>query len=295
MTGTRRTALRVVRPGPSTLVQDLGRAGYAAQGVGSAGAMDRRALTDANRLLGNTPGAAALEVLGGGLVLQVVSDTWMVRLGADAPVTVNGVLGRRALEVPRGIPTLLEAGDELSVGSPTRGLRLLLAFRGGVAVPPVLGSRSFDTLAGLGPAPLRAGDELATGDDGRGPVAAIDFWPFDPPGEVVTLSVVPGPRLDRFAADTWSRLLAGGWSVSTESDRTGIRLLGSPLERTHTAELPSEGMVAGALQVPPSGLPTILGPDHPVTGGYPVVAVVRERSLGALAHLAPGMRVRFGS
>lgn len=254
--------------------------------------MDRSAFAHANRLLGNDPSAAVLELLGGGAMLQFLRQTWFVVTGAEGPVLLDG---RR---VDRGIPGLAGPGSVLAIGAPDRGLRYTVAVRGGVDVPETLGSRSTDVLAGLGPEPVSAGTTLPIGVAVGAGVAAIDVFPLDPPvprdpGEAAELSIVPGPRLDRFASDAWSRLLAAEWTVSVAADRTGIRLDGPELERVVTDELPSEGMVAGALQVPPSGRPTILGPDHPVTGGYPVIAVVRRRSLDALAHLAPGRPLRF--
>lgn len=279
--------IEVLSPGSLTLVQDRGRPGLARLGVAPAGAMDRAALALGNRLVGNPPDSAGLEVLLGGLVLHFAEATWIAVTGAWGPVTVDDE------EVPAHTAVLAGANAVLRMGPATAGVRYYLAVRGGIAVPPVLGSRSRDTLAGLGPLPLGEGDRLTVGSPGH-PVPAVDLVPVDPPpvGEV-TLHVRPGPRVDWFAPAAWDALLRRTWIVSTRSDRTGIRLEGVPLTRRRHDELPSEGMIAGAIQVSPDGSPTILAVDHPITGGYPVIAVLTDESLDALGQLRPGQRIRF--
>jgi biotin-dependent carboxylase-like uncharacterized protein len=179
-------------------------------------------------------------------------------------------------------------------GAAEHGIRYNLAVRGGIDVPLVLGSRSRDTLAGLGPAPLADGDSLAIGEEPSTPIPPVDVVPVDPPpAGTVTLALRPGPRRDWFASGAWELLLNSEWQVSPRSDRSGVRLDGPVLERTDARELPSEGMVPGAIQVSPDGAPTVLAVDHPVTGGYPVIAVVTDDSLDALAQLRPGPGVRF--
>jgi biotin-dependent carboxylase-like uncharacterized protein len=172
------------------------------------------------------------------------------------------------------------------------GLRSYVAVRGGVDVPPVLGSRSSDRLSGLGPEPLAAGDALAVGDlAGEEPV--VDVAPVRPPSDRPVLRVLPGPRRDWLVAGAWTRLTSDAWTVSTDSDRVGLRLTGPQLARARDDELPSEGLVPGALQVPPDGAPVLFLADHPVTGGYPVLAVVVTADLPAAAQLRPGDEVRF--
>ncbi|KQQ05148.1 MULTISPECIES: biotin-dependent carboxyltransferase family protein [unclassified Rathayibacter] len=277
-------SLLVLDPGPLALVEDDGRAGRAALGVGRSGAMDRNARRTANRLLGNAEHAAVLELLGAGFAARFEADTWISLGGAAGVATLDG----RALD--RLLPALARAGSVLRLGPLPTGLRRTLAVRGGVEVPVVLGSRSRDTLSGLGPEPLRAGDVLPVGS-ARGPVLPVDWWPFDAPGAWITLDLHPGPRLERLPDGTWQRLLAAPWTVSGEADRVGVRLRGSPLPTGDSSELPSEGLVHGSVQLPPSGLPVVFGPDHPVTGGYPVVAVVDSASLDLLAQLVPGSPV----
>lgn len=281
-------SVRVLDAGLSTLIEDRGRAGFGAVGVGVSGAMDAGSLALANRLVGNGADAAGLEILGPGLRLRFEAATWFAVTGGRGGVLLDG----RAVDW--ALPRRAERGSELSFGPVERGLRRYLGLRGGIDGDPELGSLSTDVLSGLGPPPLTAGTVVAL----RTPCAAvpvIDWMPADPPGtsEPTRLAVHPGPRRDWFAPDAWQRLLEQSWTVSTQAGRTGIRLDGEPLPRQALGELASEGMLHGAIQVPPSGLPVIFGPDHPATGGYPVLAVVARRSLAALAHLVPGGQVRF--
>jgi biotin-dependent carboxylase-like uncharacterized protein len=272
--------LEVVRPGFMTTVQDLGRPGHAALGVGRSGAADRGSFRLANRLVGNDPGAAALEVTLGGLVLRASSVTTVAVTGAACPVSPGGM----------NAPITLWPGDELVLGTASAGLRCYVAVRGGIDVPPVLGSRSTDTLGKLGPPPLAAGMLLPVGPRPLGfpvvdlaPRAAL---PADP-----VLRVTPGPRRDWFAAP--DELLSTVYTVSPDSDRVGIRFTGPTLARARHDELPSEACVPGSVQVPPSGRPILFHADHPTTGGYPVIAVVEEEDLDLAAQLRPGQTVRF--
>jgi biotin-dependent carboxylase-like uncharacterized protein len=267
------------------LVQDAGRPGHAVIGVGRAGAADRASYDLGNRLLGNRPGCAAVEVVLGGLEVEARATCWVTVTGAPAPVDVDG----RA--EPTGAVLALRPGQRLRLGTPASGLRSYLAVRGGLAVRPVLGSRSRDTLAAIGPEPLAPGDRLPVGD---GIVAEIDVDAVPPRAydDRPVLRVVRGPR-DGWVADA-DRLVATRWTVAPDSDRVGIRLTGGRLElRDPDRQLPSEGAVRGAIQVPPSGEPVVFGPDHPVTGGYPVVGVVADEDTDRLAQLRPGETVGF--
>jgi len=282
------TRLTVIQAGPLTLVQDRGRLGLAHLGVGAAGAMDRGALNLANRLVGNDPDAAALEILLGGAELEADGPLWFAVTGARGTVTVGG----RAAEP--NTATLLPPGGRLELAFAERGIRYYLAVRGGIDLPPVLGSRSRDTLAELGPEPLRSGQVVPVGPEPTTPIPPVDVIPVDAPTDTtVHLELRPGPRRDWFVDAAWQALFETEWHVSPRSDRRGVRLDGPPLERTDLRELPSEGLVPGAIQVSPDGAPTILAVDHPVTGGYPVIAVVTDASLDALAQLRPGQPVRF--
>ena len=282
------TQLTVGQPGPQTLIQDRGRPGLAHLGVGAAGAMDREAHALGNRLVGNPASAAGLEILLGGAEFTVDTSVWIAVTGAWGSVAANGI------PVPPHTAVLLRAGEALVFGPAEHGIRYYLAVRGGIDVAPVLGSRSRDTLAQLGPPPLAQGDVVPVGTEPHTPVPAVDVVPVDAPsGDTAALEVRPGPRRDWFTEDVWAEFLDGGWQVSQRADRSGIRLDGPMLQRSSAGELPSEGMVPGAIQVSPDGAPTILAVDHPVTGGYPVIAVLTDESLDALAQLRPGQGIRF--
>lgn len=293
MTATRH--LRVVEPGPLVLVQDLGRPGLAHLGVSTSGAYDRAAHRLANRLVGNDDGAAALEVLLGGCRLALPAGTWFAVTGAWGPLELVHPNGDRQRVEPHTATIVTSTKAELVVGVANRGVRATVAIRGGIAVPAVLGSRSRDTLAALGPAPLRAGDAVPIGPDPSTAVPVADLVPVDPPPQAtVELGVRPGPRHDWFSDAAWRQLLDEPWVTSPRSDRTGVRLDGPALQRVADrvgVELASEGMLPGSIQISPDGVPTLLGPDHPVTGGYPVIAVVVDASLDRLAQVRPGQRV----
>ncbi|WP_232797000.1 5-oxoprolinase subunit C family protein [Blastococcus atacamensis] len=275
-------AVTVLAPGPSTTVQDEGRPGQASLGIGRSGACDRASYRLANRLVGNAPGAAALEVTFGGLALRAEHDLVVVTTGAPCP-------GSPA----HNAPELLPAGSELRLGAPTSGLRTYVAIRGGFLVPPVLGSRSTDVLSGLGPPPLSSGDVLPVGAPDAS-LPGVDVAPVaDPPAGELAVRVLPGPRLDWFADEAWTTLTGQPYTVTSESNRVGVRLDGLPLDRRRTDELPSEGMVRGALQIPPSGRPVLFLADHPVTGGYPVVGYVADDDVDRCAQLRPGQALRF--
>ena len=272
--------LTVQAPGPLTTVQDLGRPGRAAEGIGRSGACDRVSAALANRLVGNPPEAALLEVTAGGLAVRADVGVWVALSGA------------RCAGTPYAAPTWLPAGSTMRLGAPVSGLRSYLAVRGGIAVEPVLGSRSTDLLSGLGPTPLVAGDVLPVGRADRWP--GVDVAPVAEPsaGELV-VALRPGPRADWFADDVHRTLATTSWEVTGDSNRVGLRLAGPVLTRQRDGELASEGMVRGALQVPPSGQPVLFLADHPVTGGYPVVGYVADADVDRCAQLAPGQTVRL--
>ncbi|MFD3451114.1 biotin-dependent carboxyltransferase family protein [Streptomyces sp. NPDC058691] len=278
--------LDVVRAGALTTVQDLGRYGHAALGVARSGALDRPAHRLANRLAGNPAGAATLETTLTGVAVRAGRALTAVVTGAPAAVRVDG--RPAAWAEPVHVP----AGAVLDVGPAASGVRSYLAVDGGVAVPEVLGSRSADLLSGLGPAPLKDGDVLPLGEP-AGPPVHTDLPPWQgPPGELV-LPVLLGPRDDWFTPVALRTLTAGRYAVSPRSNRIALRMTGPALERAVERELPSEGMVVGAVQVPPDGRPVLFLADSPTTGGYPVIGVVPERHLAAAAQAAPGLPVRF--
>jgi biotin-dependent carboxylase-like uncharacterized protein len=278
--------IRVRRPGLLTTVQDLGRTGLAHLGVPTAGAADRRAFGLANRLVGNRPGAAALEITLAGPELELETGGWVALTGGRVAADLDG------RPVPMDVAVRVEAGQVLRVGSVSTGLRAYVAVRGGIDVPAVLGSRSTDTLAPVGPPRLREGTCLPLGDQADGD-PFLQVAPTPPVDPEPVLRTVRGPRHDVFTDDALRTLIGMPWTVTSESDRTGVRLDGPVLERRRKVELPSEGMVEGALQVPPDGHPILLLANHPTTGGYPVIAVVVGHDLPLAAQARPGTRLRF--
>ncbi|MGC5224333.1 5-oxoprolinase/urea amidolyase family protein [Micromonospora sp. DT81.3] len=279
---------RVLEPGLLATIQDLGRPGRASQGIARSGALDRAALKTANRLVGNPEGAAGVEVTLGGFRASADKPAWIAVAGAWGDIRIDG----RRIDPYVAHPW--PAGAELHIDWFVHGVRAYLAVRGGVDGPSVAGSRSTDVLARLGPPALRAGRSVGVRADAVDPVPPADVAPWGaPPDEEVVVELAPGPRADWFSASALASLYEAVWMVTDKADRVGVRLEGPPLERVGTGELPSEGMVPGAMQVPPSGSPTVLLADGPVTGGYPVIAVVADGSLDAFAQLRPGTRIRF--
>ncbi|WP_308797174.1 5-oxoprolinase subunit C family protein [Agromyces silvae] len=285
---TARRALVLEQAGALALIEDLGRPGLAHLGVAESGALDRGALRLGNRLVGNADGAAGLELVGGGVRAVFRGEQWFAVAGAWGPVHLDG---RR---IAPYTAARARDGAVLELGAPERGIRYLLAVRGGLDVPAVLGSRSRDTLAGLGPEPVTAGTELTIGAEPEASVPALDQEAaFPPPAGAATVELLAGPRADWVTDASLTTLFDREWRLSPNSDRIGARLEGVPLERRVGGELVSEPTVPGAMQLPPSGLPTILLADRPVTGGYPVIAVATRSSLDRIAQLRPGQGVRF--
>ncbi|MCP9959760.1 biotin-dependent carboxyltransferase family protein [Streptomyces sudanensis] len=280
-------ALTVVRAGALTTVQDRGRPGHAHLGVPRSGALDPYAAALVNRLVGNGDGAAVLETTLTGCAVRTRCPVTAAVGGAPCPVTVDG------RPAAWGAAVRLGAGAVLEVGAAVRGVRSYVAFAGGVAVPPVLGSRSTDLLSGLGPAPLADGAVLPLGPAPPPGTARYEGAPWRGVPREVVLRVRFGPRDDWFVPGALRTLTSRAYRVSPASNRVGLRTEGPPLERARPGELPSEGMVLGAVQVPPDGRPVVFLADHPTTGGYPVVAVVREADLAVAAQAAPGTPVRF--
>jgi KipI family sensor histidine kinase inhibitor len=288
--------LRVTDTAFPLLVQDLGRPGHTGQGVAGSGAMDRGALRRANLRVGNPQGAAALEITMG-----------PTRFVAELPLTLalEGAAHRAWIEaghktVPLDVdrPFALDPGEALVIAAPVRGVRSYLAVRGGLAVRPVLGSGATDTLAHLGPPALGPGDGLPVA---QAPAEAADPFPAPPldlpaPGGLVTLPVTLGPRADWFSPEMVAHFLAQEWKVTAQSSRVGLRLFGEmPLSTIDRRELLSEGTMKGAVQVPHSGQPILFLADHPLTGGYPVIATLHPEALDLAGQVPPGCRLRFSA
>lgn len=258
----------IIEPGIATTFQDGGRPGLAHLGISPAGAVDGALAGLLNRAVGNPADAAVLETAGG------------LRLVAVGPIT--------AVSSHHAGPLTLRPGETLTVAAGGGRQWHYVAVRGGFDVEPVLGSRSTDTMSGLGPATPTPGQRLAVGPEPSDPVA--DVVPISPPTDRARLS--DGPRRDWFAADALDRL-TGAPLVVTATSRVGVRLRGVDLRRTRRDELPSEGLVRGAIQVPPDGDPIMMLADHPTTGGYPVVAVVHPDDVAVVAQRPAGTAVRF--
>lgn len=283
------STLVVEAAGLRTLVQDLGRPGLAHLGLSAGGAWDRAAHAMANRLVGNDPSAATLEVMLGQFAVRAAGGPALVALaGAACPATVDG------RPVDHLAPVVLPEGAVLRLGMPSHGIRTHLAVHGGIEATPSFGSRSSDPTRSIGPAVVRTGDELHTGDLGTGTLRSSDLsvTAGAGAGELV-LRATWGPRDDWFSDAARRALTTRPWDVTDQSDRVGTRLAGTALERAVEGELQSEAVVRGSVQVPTSGQPLVFGPDHPTTGGYPVIVVVDGPDADLLAQARAGQVVRF--
>jgi biotin-dependent carboxylase-like uncharacterized protein len=282
--------LRVHSPGPLATIQDLGREGYQHQGVPVSGAMDEVACEIANRLLGNAPNAACIEITAGGAAFEALAPCVVAITGADLGATLSG----RPLLL--WMSTFVRAGQRIEFeGRQASGARAYLALAGGIDVPLALGSRStylpggFGGLAGRA---LREGDVLKTQDvkrktdDAR---IAGRTWP-SPPDYAPPIRLLPGPHADWFDLDA---LTTQPWRVSATSNRIGLRLDGAPLPQLAQHELASFGVFPGVIQVPPDGQPILLMADAQPTGGYPVVAVAIRADLHRAAQTLPGDALCF--
>ena len=302
------SGFRILNPGAQSLIQDLGRRGYGPLGVSAAGALDRASLRRANRLVGNASSAAAIESVNGGLTVEALGDQVVAVTGAPTTLTIeapswfdsdgesdDGAIQPGATRTaPMAAPFALLDGEVLTLGAPESGFRNYVAIRGGVDVPEVLGSRSADTMSGIGPAPLVIRQVLPVGGATESTaVGSPELQPDFPGGGVAVLDVIPGPRADWFDQKALDSLCGQEWLVTPQSNRVGMRLDGTPLKRTREGELPSEGTMAGALQIPPAGLPVLFLADHPITGGYPVIGVVRDEHLDVAAQVPIGGKIRF--
>ncbi|MDQ1901385.1 urea amidolyase family protein [Paracoccus sp. WLY502] len=278
-------ALTVVQTAFPIVFQDEGRPGQGGQGVSASGALDMGAMRRANRAVGNPSGAPVLEITLG-----------PVRLRADQPVTLALTGAAQATVAGHPMPTAfaLDAGDEAMIPPPAAGMRSYLALRGGFDVAPVLGSAATDTLAFVGPDPLTSGARLYAANNPATAISAPEDQPALPkPGDTVELPVTLGPRADWFSDQMIQHFLSQDWLVTPQSSRVGIRLEGAPVTRDDTRELPSEGTETGAIQIPHSGQPVLFLADHPLTGGYPVIATLLPSALDLAGQIPPGARIRF--
>jgi antagonist of KipI len=286
--------IQVLDPGLATTVQDGGRWGMQAQGIPVSGAMDPQALAIGNILVGNDPACAALEITLSGPTLLMETDALVALVGADMTFTLNDA------PLPLWTSVPVHAGDTLSVGAMTStGCRAWLCFAGGIDVPSVLGSRSTlvrGSLGGLEGRPLRAGDRLVLGTP-HAPVQ--DLEGFACPPDLLTadnenpVPVLRGPQHDALSPAADSTFLKTTWTVTDLADRMGCRLDGAQLDLAGGADVISEMVPPGAIQVTGSGQPVVLLADRQTTGGYVKPFVVATAALGRMAQLVPGDHVRF--
>ena len=256
--------IEIVSWGLSGSLVDLGHRGRSWLGAPRGGAVDIAALSLANRLVGNPSDAVGVES-SGGLALRILEPAMVAVAGAVTHCVVDD-----GPPLGWGSPVVLPSGATVRLGRPLVGMRTYVAVRGGL-----FGSTT----------------QLGVGPDPRTP-AATEPAPLWTPSD--TIAIWPGPRLDHFELDTWHRLLSFGFEV-TDTSRVGVRLRGPGLRSTGSASLPSEGVLEGAVQVPPDGRPIVMLADHPTTGGYPVVAVVNPDDIATVAQAAPGDHLRFRS
>jgi len=279
-------AIRIVSCSGFATFQDSGRHGVAHLAVPSGGAFDSESYALANRLLGNDANAAVIESARASLVLEALSECEIVVTGAPVSIRVNG------LEQAMNQPLYVSAQSMVTLSPTQLALRSYLGVRGGFDVPAIMGSRSFDELAKLGPAPIGASDVIPVGNAIAndmpvvlGPVTGVSL------ASDVELGVWRGPRWDWFSDAM--ELVHHEFVVTTKINRVGVRLEGHAFSWDTTRRLPSEGLVRGSIQIPVDGVPLIFGPDHPTTAGYPVIGVIEPSHMSRLAQVTAGTRMRF--
>ena len=286
--------LTVVRPGLFATIQDLGRVGYQELGMPVAGALDPVALRLANALVGNPAGAAGVEVALLGPALKVEAES--VRVAVVGPMVLS-------LERDGQSPAPLEPyrthtlarGDVLKLGAVTGAAVACLAVAGGFALEPFLGSLSTYVRAGIGPLggkPLGDGARLPL-VRGEAPAGADVELPHAPDYGGGPVRVVLGPQEDRFTAEAVETFLSATYRVGKEADRMGLRLEGPALRHKGPADIPSDGLVTGSIQVPGNGQPILLLNDHQTAGGYAKIATVISADLPRVGRLSPGGSLSF--
>ena len=287
--------IRIIEPGLLSTVQDRGRFGHSAAGVGPAGAADTLSLRTGNRLLGNDENAAAIEMTLRGATIAFEDDAVVCLAGGTAP---QAKLLRDGTERPLAMwsPTPVRAGSTLAIGPISGASRAYLSIDGGVAAEPVLGSRSTHVPSAVGPPMLRKNTTLPLGEAVRGVlVAPIDASLRGAIERMLmrrTLRITPGTQHDRFSDASRDALVASEYTVSDHADRAGIRLNGPAIE-TPGGSMRSEAVVTGAIQITPDGRPLVLFVDRPTTGGYPVIATAISADLPALGQVRSRETVRF--
>ena len=267
-------------------VQDHGRPGHAHLSVPPSGAFDRESHDFANRLVGNSEHAAGIELTRATIQIRFDEQATIAVTGAPTSIIIDG----RQRESHRAI--VVPANTAVLVATQHLGMRSYLAIRGGIAADPVMGSRAYDELSRIGTPPVQTGDTFTIGTDADAtPAVARQVTPGVNLSEFVTLHVHKGPRWSYCTSS--AALIDSEYTVTAQLNRIGLRLAGPAIEWNTAERLPSEGMLTGAIQIAADGQPILFGPDHPTTGGYPVIAVLDERDVSTAAQLAPGTIVRF--
>ncbi len=290
--------LVIERAAAQMLVIDRGRFGYRHEGIPWCGPADALAFDVANVLLCNGPDCAALEVMFGGAQIRFISDVAFALTGAQCNATLDG---RRCATWAKHVA---RAGAVLQLGRPAHGVYSYVSVRGGIDVPPVLGSRTTDVAAsfgGFGGRALRAGDRIATREAGSSAGAAFAIAPPElnlfaaaMRDGITAIRMMPGGEIERFDDRSRTQLSEERWRIGHQSNRMGYRLHGAALQYTGE-ELPSHGVFPGVIQVPPSGEPIVLLADAHTTGGYPKAGIVIETDLPLVAQRRPGDLVQFVS
>ena len=307
--------LEIKLPGAFTSIQDKGRRGYLSQGFMESGACDKYSMAVANLFAGNLsePELAVLEFTLKGGEINFTSDEVIALAGADMKPLKNGV------PIPMYRPVVMRQGDCLSLGMASKGLRTYLAVYGRVAVLPVLGSRSTDLkscLGGLDGRTLKAGDLLKTGKSGEeikrfaAAVYEMDFtslagenetWFINPTNpfrfsadkRYTLLRTVPGPQAESFSEEGRNTFIRNPYQLTADCDRMACRLNGPPIEIGKGADIISDAVLEGSIQITSLGLPIVMLADHQTTGGYAKIATVISADIPALAQLRPGEWVTF--
>ena len=276
--------------------QDRGRLFQSSQGLSPSGALDQKAMENANRLVGNSLEQPVLEFTYGNARIKALQPSVIAFTGANLPITIKSAKGT-VFVFEKNTPLAIDEGDEIILGRPFTGFRSYMALRGGFKVESVLKSASFDSLSNLGPKPLSAGDKIFIANNSplQPVLLSLDDPYFLPKaGDKVVLDVVMGPRTDWFTDHSIEMFLEKDWQVTAASNRIGIRLQSDAhLERSRSDELPSEGTVTGAIEVPANGEPVLFLRDRPVTGGYPVIANLVEDQIDLAAQVPIGAFIKF--
>lgn len=267
-------------------VQDHGRPGHAHLSVPPSGAFDRDSHDFANRLVGNSAHAATLELTRATVQFRFDEQATIAVTGAPTSIIIDG----RQRDSHRGI--VVPANTTVLVATQHLGMRSYLAIRGGIASELIMGSRAYDELSHIGTPPVQTGHEFQIGSDAEAtPAVARQVSSGVNLSDFVTLHIHKGPRWG-FCANS-QHLIEHDYTVTAQLNRIGLRLSGPAIEWNTNERLPSEGMLTGAIQIAADGQPILFGPDHPTTGGYPVIAVLDERDISTVAQLVPGTVLRF--